>query len=171
MECQKAFRLLNAFLEGDLKGAQARRMEKHLASCSACRAELEGLKRSLALLEGLPSLVPPPGLASRVMARVLQPERALARAGSGTLGWVVASVLGGLGSLLVYLYLDEQGWPWDAVAADSAQPVGLGDLASLLAGMEVGVVIGVTLLFVALVSLLIQLMGKELRSQHGYVKR
>lgn len=171
MECPKAFRLLNPFLEGDLERARSRQVQEHLASCSVCRAEMEGLKWSLALLEGLPSLVPPPVLASRVMARVLQPERALAPVRSGTLGWVLAAILGGLGSVLVYLYMGELGWPWDAVVAESVQPVGLEDLASLLVGMEVGMIIGFTLLFVAMVSLLIQLMGKELHSQYGYVKR
>lgn len=171
MECQKAFRLLNPFLEGDLKGEQATQVQEHLTSCPTCRAELQGLKRSLALLDRLPQLSPPPGFAARVMAVVLQQNRSLVPAAGGTLGWVLAAVMGGLGSLLLYLYLGEQGWPWDTAAMDSLQPVGIEDVASLLAGMEIGVIIGVTLVFVAMVWLLVQLMGRELGSQHGYVKR
>lgn len=170
MECHKAFRLLNPFLEGDLEVEQLRQTEEHLATCPACRAELDGLRRTVALLEGLPSLGAPLGFSSRVMAIVLRQEREQRLAGSG-LGWLLAAVLGGLGALVLYFYLGEQGWPWETLAAESVQPVGLEDLASLLAGMEIGVIVGVTLLFVALVSLLVQLMGKELQSKHGYLKR
>lgn len=167
MNCQRAFRLLNPFLEGELEGTQSERLQEHLAYCARCGGELEGLKRSLALLEGMPSLNPPLGFTARVMALVLRQKPALTPAKSGTLGWVLASMLGGFGALLVYLFLGEQGWPWDVAVVESMQPMGLEDLASLLASMEVGLVIGVSLLFVAMASLLVQLMGKDQRSQYG----
>lgn len=170
MECQKARQRLNPFLEGDLEGAQAREMETHVACCSTCRAELEGLRGSLALLEGLPSLSPPPGLASRVMAQVLQKSAAPKPArSSAALGWILAAVLGTLGALLLYGYLGE-GWPWDTAAMEALQPIALEDLPSLLVSVEAGLVIGVTLLFVAVASLFFQLMGREQQQcQHGRV--
>ena len=167
MQCDRARQLLDPFIEGELGGLRAGELEAHLGSCAPCSSQLRGLRQTVAMVEGLPSLSPPPGLAARIMARVLRSGPALAPAKQGTLGWVLAAVFGALGALVLYLYLGEQGWPWDAAVLEGSQPVGLEDLASLLVGVEVGVIIGVTLLFVALASLLVQLMGRELQSEHG----
>ncbi len=167
MECRKARWLFSPFLEGELDGPQAEELEAHVASCAACRSEMEGLKRSVSLVEALPSLSPPPGLASLVMARVLQREGILSPAAGSPLGWVLAAVLGGLGSVLLYGYLGEVGLPWDPSVVEAVQPLGLDNLASLMVSLEVGVVVGATLLFVGMAVLLVQLMGREQQCQHG----
>ncbi|MFQ5967103.1 MAG: anti-sigma factor family protein [Acidimicrobiia bacterium] len=56
--------LLSAHLDGELTGAEERRVSEHLAGCSVCRAELEELHdartavRSMPILEMPPSVVP-----------------------------------------------------------------------------------------------------------------
>lgn len=61
---------LGPYLEGDLTPGARRRLEAHLEHCAACRAELDALRRTVALLRELPAEAPPPGLAERVVARV-----------------------------------------------------------------------------------------------------
>lgn len=171
MQCDKARWLINPFLEGELDGPRAAEMEAHLASCTACRSELAGLRRSISLLEALPSLAPPPGLASRVMSRVVRREEARRPAAISPLGWIVAAALSGLGALLLYGYLGEVGLPWDPSVLDAVQPIGLDNLASLLASLEVGVVVGATLLFAGMAGLLVQLIGREQQCHHGMTFR
>ncbi len=167
MRCEKARRLINPMLDGDLDEQHRRDMEAHVASCPACRSELEGLRRSVRLLETLPVLSPPPGLASRVMARVLERNRAAAMAGSSPWGWIAAAILAGVGALLLYGYLGEVGLPWEPSTLEAVQPIGLDSLASLMASLEVGVVVAATLLFAGMAGLLVPLMGAEQRCQHG----
>ncbi len=45
---------LSAYLDGALEGAERDMLERHLATCDACRAELAGLRRVGALLRALP---------------------------------------------------------------------------------------------------------------------
>ncbi len=167
MQCDKARCLFNPSLEGELDGPLAAQMEAHLASCAACRSEMEGLRHSISLMETLPSLIPPPGLASRVMACVLQRDEADNSVTGSPLGWIVAAVLSGIGALLLYGYLGDGGLPWDPSILDSVNPIGLDNLASLLVSLEVGVVVGATLLFAGMTGLLVQLLGREQQCQHG----
>ncbi|MDP2661173.1 MAG: anti-sigma factor [Dehalococcoidia bacterium] len=171
MDCERARWLLNPLLDSELDGPQAAEMDAHLDSCSACRAELRGLKRSVSLVEELPSLNPPAGLALRVMARVLQRDEARIAASSNPLGWIIAAAFAGIGALLLYGYLGEVGWPWDPSTLDAVQPLGLDGLASLMASLEVGVIIGATLLFVGMAGLLVQLLGREQQCLHGNVNK
>lgn len=166
MQCHEIRSFLNPLIEGELDGPQTAELEAHLASCQACRSELEGLKRSVRLVESLPLLSTPPRLVSRVMTQVLQREEAHTAAG-GIWGWILAAVLSGLGSLLLYGYLGEAGLPWDASTLEAIEPIGLESLASLMVSLEVGVVIGATLLFAGMAILLVQLVSRELRCQHG----
>jgi hypothetical protein len=45
---------LSALLDNELPAAERARLEAHLQSCAACRAELESLRRASALLRALP---------------------------------------------------------------------------------------------------------------------
>jgi len=51
---------LSAYLDGRLSARQAARVEAHLRDCPECRAELESLRATVALLKSLPD-VPLPG--------------------------------------------------------------------------------------------------------------
>ena len=61
---------LSEHLDGTL-GARARqRVERHLAGCEECRAELVDLRATVALLRSLPVVEEPEYLATRILARV-----------------------------------------------------------------------------------------------------
>ncbi len=63
-------RQLSEHLDGTL-GARARqRVERHLAGCEECRAELADLRATVALLRSLPVVEEPEYLATRILARV-----------------------------------------------------------------------------------------------------
>jgi anti-sigma factor RsiW len=64
---------MQAFLEGDLPVGERGPVEKHLATCARCSAELEGWRVLFADLSGLGSAAPRVGFADRVMERVQVP--------------------------------------------------------------------------------------------------
>ena len=49
------FPLLNAYLDGELRGTSQREMERHLTTCEICRQELDGLRRVSDLVRAAPS--------------------------------------------------------------------------------------------------------------------
>lgn len=51
---------LSAYLDGELSAAEVQVVEAHLADCERCRRSLEALRRTRALVLGLPSTSPPP---------------------------------------------------------------------------------------------------------------
>ena len=53
--CEEFRPLLNAYLDNELQGASLQRLENHLATCEACRAELEELRQVSNLLHALPT--------------------------------------------------------------------------------------------------------------------
>lgn len=67
--------LLSAYLDGELPAAEERAVEKHLAVCGGCRAELEGLRAVVERLHGLQRATPPPVLAEAVARRVAMEPR------------------------------------------------------------------------------------------------
>src|SRR5438445_11362465 len=52
--CGWTARSLGEFLDGTLPLAHGRAVEAHLRACAGCRRELEAMRRTLALLSGLP---------------------------------------------------------------------------------------------------------------------
>jgi hypothetical protein len=61
---------LGDHLEGDLSLAERSRVDRHLAECSTCAAELRELRATVALLRGLPDPEPPLLLRADVMRRI-----------------------------------------------------------------------------------------------------
>ncbi len=74
MSCRRFGPLLSAYIDGELRGAEARATAGHLATCSSCRARLRETEESLTLLAGLPRLSPRESVAARVLDR-LEVER------------------------------------------------------------------------------------------------
>jgi anti-sigma factor RsiW len=118
----RAQRLLSAYLERDLGDAERAGVEAHAAACGVCRADLEGLRRAVALLRRLPTPEPPPYLASRVLARIRDGEARPA-------GWrrwlanlaapMVAAPLAALAAAAAVVYLAE---PRPAAEVASRRP-------------------------------------------------
>lgn len=68
----------SAFLDGELPASRAARLEKHLAACTACTAELEGLRAVRAAMRQLPEATAPRSFAiTPEMARDARPARAV----------------------------------------------------------------------------------------------
>lgn len=59
MRCQRIHQHLLAFIEGELRPRMHRTVENHLVHCTACRAEVQGLRQTLHLVHTLD--VPEPG--------------------------------------------------------------------------------------------------------------
>jgi Putative zinc-finger len=70
MNCEETEAQLSAYLDGRLDEAHRRAVERHLASCSHCRAEAAALRRTIDSVSALPPVEPPPGFSQRVMAQV-----------------------------------------------------------------------------------------------------
>ncbi len=94
------------YLDGLLAARVRHRVEAHVATCGACRTEVEGWKVLVTGLEALAPVAPPAGFADRVMARVqvaavarvTQAQSARERASLGTR--LAARVAEGAGRLL-----------------------------------------------------------------------
>ncbi|MDD1679284.1 MAG: zf-HC2 domain-containing protein, partial [Methanomicrobiales archaeon] len=70
MNCTRIEPELSAYLDDELQGAQRHRVEQHLAHCDACRVKLARMRRTAAMVAGIPAVAPPADLAARVFARV-----------------------------------------------------------------------------------------------------
>lgn len=69
--CPEFEALLEDHLTGDLSGADAKRLAKHLENCVVCNAALEHAAPSVQLLRAVPpSADPGPGFSRVVMARI-----------------------------------------------------------------------------------------------------
>ena len=63
-------RRLSAYCGGDLESGEQARIEAHLVSCPACRADLADLQTTLRLIRTTPQVEPPPWMTSRIMAHL-----------------------------------------------------------------------------------------------------
>ena len=68
MKCEDIKELLTEYLDGELPPEDAAAVEEHTAGCDACRAELDALRQTTALLQSLPKADAPAGLAENVTA-------------------------------------------------------------------------------------------------------
>jgi anti-sigma factor RsiW len=86
-------RLLPPYLDEELSGRVPAEIAAHLASCPACRSELEALKADMGLLEQACAPEVTPFLATRVMAEIRQRRVAPARRAFRP-GWVLSVAAG-----------------------------------------------------------------------------
>lgn len=70
MTCHGARRRLSAYLDAELRGAEARELSAHLAGCGACRGRWRSLQRTVEMLAELPRLAPSERIAPRVLDRL-----------------------------------------------------------------------------------------------------
>jgi anti-sigma factor RsiW len=93
MNCGQVQRLLPPFLDEELSGRMRERVTSHLASCPACRAELEALRADLGLLEQVGTPAVPPFLVTRVMAAVRERRRTAPRGFARLVGSLAAALV------------------------------------------------------------------------------
>ncbi|MDD2499498.1 MAG: DUF2275 domain-containing protein [Geobacter sp.] len=67
--------MLPALAGGDLSKMDQALLEQHLAECPACRSELAQLQAVVMAVRSTPELEPPPWLATRIMARVMDEQK------------------------------------------------------------------------------------------------
>ena len=91
MSCHDFERLVALSVEGDLDGMEQRRVESHLAMCSACRGLAEELKESQAAFKSIRQDLPDQTMLRSVRTRVLDDV-----AGMHSLNWFERLFLGGL---------------------------------------------------------------------------
>jgi hypothetical protein len=70
MECRKIQGMLAPCLEGVVTPEQRLLVREHLSSCGECKAAMEDLKKTIALMKGLEEVEPPPWLSQKIMACV-----------------------------------------------------------------------------------------------------
>jgi len=73
MKCRDARGLLSDYVDGELPGAKAERLQRHLADCDGCRDEWEGLRRTVRLVAHLGRETCPVDLRARVVHAVSAP--------------------------------------------------------------------------------------------------
>ncbi len=64
------------FIEKDLSLEEARKVERHLASCAKCRNAVDERRMLLQAAESLPVLQAPPDFPQQVMAKIFTGEKA-----------------------------------------------------------------------------------------------
>ncbi len=77
MDCKNCVDDLTAYLDGELDGTRSNQIKTHIQACPACLGELQGLERSLRLVESnIEEIEPKPeiwdGLVSRIAAQQAQ---------------------------------------------------------------------------------------------------
>jgi anti-sigma factor RsiW len=92
MNCGQVKRLLPPFLDEELSGRVRENIASHLASCPACRTELEALKADIHFLKQTETPEVTPFLATRVMAEIRAGKRPVPN-GFGRLVGSLAAVL------------------------------------------------------------------------------
>ena len=75
MSCRGVRRRLSAFVDGDLRVAEAQRVDAHLRACRDCAAHLASLRSALEDLADLPRLGRGQEIASRVFDRLEMEDR------------------------------------------------------------------------------------------------
>ena len=70
MSCRGVRRWLSAYLDGDLRPAEAGRLGAHLEACAECAERWRGLRSALGALSALPRLEGSDGIAARVLDRL-----------------------------------------------------------------------------------------------------
>lgn len=117
--------LLSAYLDGALAPDEALAVERHLASCRACQQAYEELQATVALLQSVPEVAPPPGLRDDVMRR-LQAEAARSGRQEPAAG-------GGFRR-----FVTQSPWRFAAAAALVLALAGIGGLATFFAAFSPG---------------------------------
>ncbi len=67
MQCHQITTRLDAWADGEMNAAEHRKISDHLDHCPACRRRAEALQAMTSLLDGLPGVQAPAGLADRTL--------------------------------------------------------------------------------------------------------
>lgn len=106
---------LNAYFDGELKGARLHQVEEHLAACEACQAEFESLQGLSAFLQEAPmaQFISNERFVSQVNLRLPQRRVAATRRRLLEVGWWMAPV----GLLMIWIFISTTIFISDMVSA------------------------------------------------------
>jgi anti-sigma factor RsiW len=93
MNCGQVRRLLPPLLDQELAGRKREHITSHLASCPACRTELEALRTDMGMLEQLGAPEVSPFLVTRVMAEIRTQRRPVAHGLGRLVGSLAAAIV------------------------------------------------------------------------------
>jgi len=93
MKCEAARSLLESYLDGELNRAAVDELERHLANCAACRAELAALEELRGALRALPRQPAPAELRARLAAIGERPTVDSPRAAPAGTWWKLAAAV------------------------------------------------------------------------------
>jgi len=74
MNCGRTSRLISAYLDGELPGAEMLAIREHLRGCERCAAEMEDIRQVKAAMARLTPVRPAPDLEARLLAAVREVE-------------------------------------------------------------------------------------------------
>jgi anti-sigma factor RsiW len=123
---------LNAYLDGELKNGKLHQVEKHLAACGECRAELESLKGLSSLLHEAPApeFTPSERFAAQVSLRLPHAKPGVTRSKAQEVGWWMIPV----SLLLLWVLIGSVEVVGDVIStADRLGLLSLGDAPAWLA--------------------------------------
>ena len=122
MKCEDIKELLTEYLDGELPADDAAAVEEHTAGCGACRAELDALRQTAALLKSLPKADAPSGLAQNVTAsldrEVADHRRAALMRWMHVGGWLSAAA-----AVIIVIQLVPWQRPPDSIAPSAREMV------------------------------------------------
>lgn len=84
MNCLRVLNLLSAYIDRELSPDDQRRISRHLAVCSACRAELQSLQEVKDALSAMPSLDLPVGFWAELDGKLAAVDHEPVLGGNGT---------------------------------------------------------------------------------------
>lgn len=100
---------LNAYLDGELSAWRRERVEKHLAECTACRAELDALRHLSQVIQQVPlpqELPSAERFTAQLMLRLPRRPTQPARRPTGDAGWWLAPA----GLVLLWAFIQAVFW-------------------------------------------------------------
>ncbi|GEM_PF-3511894 len=103
LTCRITQKLLQLYVDGDLRSSDAAAVEEHVSGCPDCRRQFTALKRTILLLESIPHEPAPAFSLARTMAAVRHDqERRRSVAGWWVTATMVAAVLSVVGVTMVF---------------------------------------------------------------------
>ena len=88
MNCAELDILICDYVDGTLNTAMRATVESHLPGCAACRALVDDSREVLSFFEGVPEVMPPQQLITRIINEVPAAEGASAPRKGGVGGWL-----------------------------------------------------------------------------------
>lgn len=100
MLCDDALPLMHEYLDGDLDGADAVELKKHLIACPSCNRLFKQMEQTEAMVRMLPERPVPEGLKDRIMSRIPVEKKQ-----AGWFNWVKAHPAVSVASVFVLVMI------------------------------------------------------------------